>query len=140
MRVKFAEVMEAFDFVSASELDEHQAWLNRRTGEIIMHSDLLVAEDPLPSDVADDGLYLEIPHRRELALGRRVAIDFAAELMPKDVDEVRRIFSKRGAYGRFKALLERRRLLERWYDFSNQAEEAALRAWCEEEGVVLAAP
>jgi hypothetical protein len=32
----------------------------------------------------------------------------------------------------------RRRALERWYDFSNKAEEEALRQWCADNGIELA--
>jgi hypothetical protein len=58
--------------------------------------------------------------------------------LPEDCDEVRRIFKRRGAYGRFKALLARRGALERWYDFENKTEEAALRDWCEANEIELA--
>jgi hypothetical protein len=53
------------------------------------------------------------------------------EHLPGDSDEVRRIFSKRGAYSRFKGLLERRKAVDQWYDFKNRATENALRDWCE---------
>src|SRR6516162_1779844 len=49
---------------------------------------------------------------------------------PTTYDEVRHIFSRRGAYRRYKDLLVRRGALDLWYDFSNKAEEAALREWC----------
>jgi hypothetical protein len=52
-------------------------------------------------------------------------------------DEVCHIFSQRGAYSRYKDLLVRRGALERWYDFSNKSEEAALREWCVENGIDL---
>lgn len=29
-------------------------------------------------------------------------------------------------------------LLEKWYDYSNEAEEAALREWCADNGIELA--
>jgi hypothetical protein len=38
----------------------------------------------------------------------------------------------RGAYSKFKALLTRRRALDRWYDFEWKATERGLREWCEE--------
>ena len=63
--------------------------------------------------------------------------DFARELLPDDYDEVRHIFSRRVAYRRYKDLLVRRAALERWYDFSNKSEEAALREWCAENGIEL---
>jgi hypothetical protein len=47
------------------------------------------------------------------------------------------IFSRRGAYRRYKELLVRRDALERWYDFSNKSEAAALREWCAENGIDL---
>ena len=55
-------------------------------------------------------------------------------------DEVRHIFSRRGAYRRYKDLLVRRGALDLWYDFSNKAEEAGLREWCAENGIELTGP
>ena len=55
---------------------------------------------------------------------------------PAEIDPVLRdIFSRRGAYRRYKDLLVRRGALERWYDFSNKAEKAVLREWCAEDGI-----
>jgi hypothetical protein len=54
-----------------------------------------------------------------------------------DYDEVRHIFSRRGAYRRYKDLLVRRGALERWYDFSDKSKETALREWCAENGIEL---
>ena len=62
---------------------------------------------------------------------------FAREFLPDDYDEVRHIFSRRGAYRRYKDLLVRRGALDLWYDFSNKAEETALREWCAENGIEL---
>ena len=36
--------------------------------------------------------------RKALGLGKPLALDFAREFLPDDLDEVRYIFSKRGAY------------------------------------------
>src|ERR1700746_1967029 len=74
---------------------------------------------------------------RELDLGKPLVLDFAREFLPDDYDEVRHIFSRRGAYRRYKELLVRRDALERWYDFSNKSEAAALREWCAENGIDL---
>ena len=51
--------------------------------------------------------------------------------LPDDFDEVRQIFNSRGAYARFKDLLDRRGALDQWYDFEAKAEERALRMWCD---------
>lgn len=55
-----------------------------------------------------------------------------------DYNKVREIFSRSGAYARFKDLLEYRRALNQWYDFEAKAEEEALRQWCEENAIELA--
>ena len=55
--------------------------------------------------------------------------------MPEDQREVQEIFSRRGAYARFKDLLERRGLLQRWYEYESDAEREALKVWCQENGI-----
>jgi hypothetical protein len=90
----------------------------------------------LPYDIGDEK-YISIPDKRELDLGKSLALDFAREFLPDDYDEVRQFFSRRGAYRRYKELLVRRDALERWYDFSNKSEAAALREWCAENRIDL---
>lgn len=58
-------------------------------------------------------------------------MDFAREFLPDDFNEVRDIFSERGAYQKFKALLARRHALEQWHAFEKKETEQALRHWCE---------
>ena len=100
------------------------------------HSEFGDNDEELPGDI-DDEKYISIPDKRELDLGKSLALDFAREFLPDDYDEVRHIFSRRGAYRRYKELLVRRDALERWYDFSNKSEAAALLEWCAENGIDL---
>ncbi len=95
-------------------------------------------EGKLPDDIEDDEKYLAIPDKRELDLGQPLALDFARQVLPRDFDEVRRMFSRRGAYVSFKHLLAQRRVLEQWYDFEQKATERALREWCELNSIELA--
>jgi hypothetical protein len=141
LKAKYSDIEFAFDQVNAgSEFGETQAYLDRRTGEIHVHSDLLGDDEEgnqLPQDIDDAERYLAIPDKRDLDLGSQLVFDFVRQVLPDDYQEVRAIFSRRGAYGRFKAFLAGRRVLDQWYDFENKAEEAALRAWCEQEGLEL---
>ena len=94
--------------------------------------------EELPDDLDENEIYVQVPDKRELDLGKRLALDFAGQFLPNDFDQVARIFSRRGAYGNFKDLLARRGMLDQWYDFDNKAQERALRAWCAENGIALA--
>jgi hypothetical protein len=137
--VSFSHLQDAFEFASTDGGGLNEAFLDRETGRIHFRSDYYDADDEeeeLPEDPPADR-YLPIPDRKDLDLGRRMVLDFARQCLPDDFDEVRDIFSRRGAYARFKALLARRRAIDRWHDFSNKAEEAALRQWCADNDVPL---
>jgi hypothetical protein len=101
MPVSFREILDAFEFVSAGGgFGEHQAFLCRRTGKI---SDFDELEDELPDDIEDGEKYLEIPDKRELDLGKPLALDFACQVLPKDLDEVRRLFGPQRRLCQFQA-------------------------------------
>jgi hypothetical protein len=74
---------------------------------------------------------------RDPALGKPLVLDFVRQFLPDDFDEVQQIFSSRGAYARFKHLLDRRGALDQWYDFEAKAEERALRMWCDLNSIEL---
>jgi hypothetical protein len=137
---RFDEILLGFEFVDGGG-GMHQAILCRRTGKIYLHaefSDLEEFNDEPPDDVEDDEKYIAIPGKKELGLAKPLALDFAREFLPKQFDEVRYIFSKRGAYHKFRALLIRTKTLDRWYAFESKATEQALREWCEDNSIELA--
>lgn len=55
--------------------------------------------------------------------------------MPDAIPDVETMFHRRGAYARFKQLLERHGQLQRWYDYENQARREALEAWCRDNAI-----
>jgi hypothetical protein len=134
MPISFDDILQAFEFAGVNGGGSHRAILCRRTGKIYFHSefsDLEEFNDELPDDVEDEEKYIDIPDKRELGLGKPLALDFAREVLPNDFDDVRYMFSKRGAYKKFRALVTRRNTLDRWYDFESKATEQALREWCQ---------
>jgi hypothetical protein len=137
MPVSFDEILSAFDLVSANP-DEHQAVLAIESGKIYWRSELSDLDDELPEDIDDEEKYLAIPDQRELDLGKPLVFDFARQVLPRDFDEVQQMFSRRGAYARFKDLLAQRRVLEQWYEFEQKATARALREWCELNSIELA--
>ena len=131
MPVSLNDLREAFEFVSAGGGGEHQAFLCKQSGKLYCHSELCDDLDILPDDIDDSEKFLPIPDKRELDLGKPLALDFARQFLPGDFDDVRQIFSRRGAYAKFKNLLDRRGMLDQWYAFEAEAEESALKMWCE---------
>jgi hypothetical protein len=111
MAVSFSDLQLAFEFVSSGGMGENEAYLDRRSGKIYWHSEFGENDEELPDDI-DDEKYIAIPDRRELDLGKPLVLDFAREFLSDDYDEVRHIFSGRGAYRRYKELLLRRGALE----------------------------
>ena len=134
--VNARELRDAFDFVSAGEAFDNSAYISLDTGKIYWRSTAAdLEEEDLPNDIDESDRYRAVPSQRELDLGRRLALAFVADELPDDYDTVTGFFRRRGAYGRFKNLLDRRGKLERWYDFEARATDAALRGWCAEHGI-----
>jgi hypothetical protein len=74
--VSFKDILGDFEFVCAGDGDEHEAFLC---------DDL----DILPDDISDSEKFLQIPDKRELDLGKPLALDFARQFLPGDFDDVR---------------------------------------------------
>ncbi|TDY15512.1 hypothetical protein B0G81_8512 [Paraburkholderia sp. BL6665CI2N2] len=136
--VKHDDLSLAFDFVSYAAPTEHNAYVSLDTGKIYWTSDSSDAlDEEIPDDLETSDRYLAIPHRNELDLGRRLALRFVAQELPARYDQVEGLFRRQGAYARFKDLLDREGVLERWYSFETDAVESALRQWCAENGLKL---
>ncbi len=93
-------------------------------------------EEP-PADIDDESLYLTVPNKRDLDLGRELAFRFAETHLPDFYQKVIDIFHQRGAYARFRDLLEYQDQLEAWYAFEEHETRQALRAWAAEHDLLL---
>lgn len=134
-QVKLTELVAAFDWVSAAGPFENAAYVNRETGAIHWSSSMNELDEELPDDIEDGTRYLAVPHKNELGLGRDLALRFVEENVPNSYELASSYFRKRGAYGRFKDLLERQGCIESWYQYEAEAVEQALREWCRENGL-----
>ncbi len=132
--VRFFDVELAFEFVSSAEYGTNSAFLNKKTSEVLMHS-RLEKFDEFEEGELDPAEWIAIPHKNELDLGRQLLFEFVEEHLPDDYDLVREFFQRRGAYARFKDLLESKGMLQRWYDFEHQRQDEALRQWCADSGI-----
>ena len=134
--MKYSDIEDAFMFVSMSPPHEHYAYLNKETGETYYVS-TLGDSDELPDDLDESEKYIDIPHKNDLDLGRKLVFNFISAILPGDLEEVRGIFRCKGAYARFKDLLESKEQLEVWFEYEKKATEEALRDWCKENNITL---
>jgi hypothetical protein len=129
--VKYDDLSTAFDFVSFAGPMEHRAYVSLDTGAIYWISETNpIEEDELPDDLETSDRYIAIPHKNELDLGNNLAFRFVEERLPDRYTDVQACFRRRGAYARFKELLEAEGCLEAWYAFEAESTERALREWC----------
>jgi hypothetical protein len=137
MPIKFRDIEDAFFFVSMGEMYMNSAILCIETGEIFYISDF-GDSDELPEDIDDDNdKYIEIPHKNELDLGKPLVLEFSAMYLPDNLEKVNSFFYQKGAYSRFKNLLEEKVLLEKWYAFEKAEQENALMEWIKENNIII---
>jgi hypothetical protein len=137
-KVRFSELLNAFEFVSFGGDIDHDAYIDLDTGAIHYLSSENELEEEVPEDLESSDRYLAVPHKNDFHLGRDLALSFADRELPRDNDIIAGFFRKRGAYGRFKDFLVSHKLLERWYNFEAQAKEEALRGWCQDHDIAIA--
>jgi len=136
MAVSFDDIENAFLFVSMDQQFMHNAYLCKETGEIFYTSEM-GDSDELPEDIDDPDKYITIPHKNELDLGKALVIKFTSEYLPEELDKVYSIFRRKGAYSKYKDLLERKGVLEDWYEYENEQQKAALKGWCQENNIEI---
>ena len=137
--VKQADLVHALEWVSSGGLFENAAYVDRETGEVYWASDGTDMDIDLPQDIEDSNRYIAVPHKSDLDLGRGLVARFVEAQCPELYERVRDFFRHKGAYGRFKGLLDEEGLLQAWFDFEAQQTELALREWVEEHGFEIAA-
>lgn len=128
-----SDLEDAFLFVGSDQPFMNSAIVNKRTGETFYQSELSGIDD-FPENFEGDN-FIEIPHKNDLDLGRDLVFDFVSSHLPQRLGEVDQIFRARGAYHRFKSLLESVGLLEKWYSFEDEQIKSALRQWCKDNGL-----
>jgi len=138
-KVKLSEMELAYDFLSFDGGEMNSAYVSKETGKIYWQSDE-GGLDELPEDFDESDEYVAIPHRNDLDLGRRLVDDFVLQELPEEYDRVRSFFQRRGAYARYKDLLETKGLLDAWHKYENERTQHALKQWCEDNGIEILDP
>jgi hypothetical protein len=96
MPVSLKDIREAFEFVCAGGGGEHQAFLCKQSGKLYCHSDLCDDLDILPNDIDDTEKFLQIPDKKELDLGKPLALDFRPPIPARRLRRRSTIFQQKG--------------------------------------------
>ncbi|MFK0569601.1 hypothetical protein [Endozoicomonas sp.] len=133
MEVSIDDLEWAVEFVSSCPSLEPEAFLDRKTGRIYYSGDGV--DEELPVDVYENERYLAVPFKQDLELGHSLALEFTAQQLPGELDSVYQFFRRKGAYSKFKQLLERTGSLEQWYAFESKSVKTAIEGWCKEHNL-----
>lgn len=136
-RVSVHELLDALEYVSSMMTVDAAAYISRDTGSVYYVGTDVEPEEGTPEDLETSDRYVAVPSKQELDLGKRVALRFAEAHLPEQYESIRSIFSRPGAYARFKDLLEKRDQLTAWYEFEHNAQREALSDWCAAQGFEL---
>jgi len=129
---KLDDLEEALLFLDAG--GDVEAWVCRDTGAVYWHSDEI---DSLPEDIDDAARYVALPNKHDLGLGKPLALEFTRMQLPDCYEQVRAMFSRRGAYARFKDLLDRHDRLDAWHQWETEQTRQVLHTWCADNGIKL---
>src|ERR1700728_2128369 len=137
LSVDGADLRDAFEFVSSGGWLENSAYVCLDTGAIhwTSMSGEFDEDEDLPDDLEDADRYVSVPHKNDLDLGEGLLLQFIAQELPEGYESADEFLLRNKAYRRVKDLLEAHGLLQRWYEFESRATEAALLAWCAENGL-----
>ena len=75
--IDYKELELALDFVSGEAIVSATAYISRDSGKIYWESSEL--DEELPRDIEDSELYVQVPSKYELDLGKPLALKFAVE-------------------------------------------------------------
>ena len=92
-RVKYEDLSEAFDFVSFGAPMAHQAYISLDTGAVYWLSESSPLDEDVPDDLETSDRYIAVPHKNDLGLGSRLALEFVADELPDQNATVRGFFS-----------------------------------------------
>jgi hypothetical protein len=133
--IKYDDLEMALEFASSGEEFGSYAYIDRESGQVYYVSDDV--DEEYPDDIDENERYLLVPHKRELGLGKLIAIEFTEEYLPNEIDSIYRIFNSRGAYSAFKSVLEKNSLLDSWYKYEKEVTQKALMQWSNEVGLCV---
>ncbi len=148
-QVKLSDIIEGME----SQSDEGSAYLNKKTGEvvIILDEEFRAAEDEEPIEdfpewqcpsikIAEEILkgdkeYIALPSKFDMH-EYRIMEDFCLSREVPEVSEtLYRAIKGQGAFRRFKEAIHRFDITEDWYKYRDESFKQIAKDWCEENSI-----
>ena len=149
MKVDLKKIAEGIEFQG----DESRSYLKISSGEVVLFTDDEIAAAESDADLSvhaewfreaieqarefvnNEDDYIPLPSKFEFH-EYRVMEEFILSLpIEEQRDELLSLIKGKGAFARFKQGLERFLLLERWYQYRDQALTKLAKGWCQENGI-----
>ncbi|CAA6677049.1 MULTISPECIES: UPF0158 family protein [unclassified Lentimonas] len=137
-KTKIDELEWAFDLQPDPDFcDDTHCYISKVTGELVYSAEAATGQPCPVEDIEEHPDYIHLPDKHDLDLGQRLVWRFVGIEIPGLEQKVRKIFSRRGAYRRWKDFLDRNYLLDKWHTFENESKREALVDWCKAHGVPI---
>ena len=137
-QVSLSELGDALQWTSSGMGEDAAAYISKTTGGIVLIPFDDLSDDLPPADLDDPDQYWVVPAKQDLDLGTDLVRRYTRERLPEDLPAVHEYFRHRGAYAKFKHLLQQRDLLDDWYTFEQERTNGALLRWAEDNGISIA--
>ena len=149
MKVDLKKIIEGIEFQG----DESQSYLKISTGEVVLFTDEAITAAESDEDLSahaewyreaieqarefinNEEDYIPLPSKYEFH-EYGVMEEFISSLpIEEQRDELLSSIKGKGAFARFKHGLERFLLLEKWYQYRDQALDKLAKDWCRDNGI-----
>lgn len=137
--ISLREFHDVFKSINPWESDAEAFVRTDADGIVYVPSSMIADEEQRQAaydEMDEEGTWTSFPDASELRLGKDMALRYAERFLSEnDYERVVDIVYRRGAFRRFKDLLDERGKLEEWYAFEEISELAALKKWLTENDI-----
>ena len=134
MKVKLGVILDAIEMAD----DNYTYFLDLETGESVFLADELITgldNEGLEDEIEESPeRYLRLPTKFEIH-EYHIMEEFIWTLKGEKADKLERAIRGRGAFRRFKDMVDRMGILQRWYDFQSEYYRKLAAQWCQEHGL-----
>ena len=124
--VKIREIMDGMEMVD----DQTTVYYDTKTGQLILDCDASYGLNEVSSEeLANNKRYLQLPDRFEINEYHMVEA-FIADQSEENANRLFRAIQGRGAFRRFKDLIDELGLSEAWYEFRENCYRDRAVRWC----------